>query len=151
MDIPTELFAQLTDPATADTAFHDLCANAIPNELYSAMRYHPATIEVERIASTMPEIYPVGGRKPKKDTPWGQKVLIDRHINLGSGADDIRWAFSDHETILGLGLDQVMNVPVILGEQVVGTMNYLRPQQPFSLQEQAIAQLLAACLAARLA
>ncbi|WP_412557434.1 hypothetical protein [Thalassospira sp. MIT1370] len=151
MDIPTELFAQLTDPATADTAFHDLCANAIPNELYSAMRYHPATIEVERIASTMPEIYPVGGRKPKKDTPWGQKVLIDRHINLGSGADDIRWAFSDHETILGLGLDQVMNVPVILGEQVVGTMNYLRLQQPFSLQEQAIAQLLAACLAARLA
>jgi GAF domain-containing protein len=151
MEIPTELFAQLTDPTIADTAFHDLCAGAIPNQLYSAMRYHPATVEVERIASTMTEIYPVGGRKPKKDTPWGQKVLIDRHINLGNGPDDIRWAFSDHEIILALGLDQVMNVPVILGEQVVGTINYLRAHKPFSVREQAIAQLLAACLAVRLA
>lgn len=151
MKSPTELFTRLADPALEDTAFHDLCIAAIPNELYSAMRYHPATIEVERIASTMPGIYPLGGRKPKKDTAWGQKVLIDRHINLGSGPDDIRWAFSDHETILGLGLDQVMNVPVILGQQVIGTMNYLRKGKPFTLHEQAIAQLLAACLAVRLA
>jgi len=141
------LVQMLLDPAMTESQRHDLCATAIENGLYSAMRYHPDTVEVERIASTMPDIYPIAGRKPKKDTPWGHKVLIHQHINVGNGPDDIRWAFSDHETILGLGLDQVLNVPVVRGEQVIGTINYLRASKPFTEQEQTRARLLAACLA----
>ncbi|MCC9620790.1 GAF domain-containing protein [Thalassospira sp. MA62] len=143
------LVQKLLDPAMTENQRHDLCATAIENGLYSAMRYHPDTVEVERIASTMPDVYPIAGRKPKKDTDWGRKVLTDQHINVGSGPDDIRWAFSDHETILGLGLDQVLNVPVIRGETVIGTINFLRAEKPFTQQEQTLARLLATCLALR--
>ena len=90
-----------------------LCGESIENGLFTAMRFHAETMEVERIFSSLPAVYPVSGRKPKRDPEWGAKVLVERRPNLGSGAADIKWSFSDHETILGLDLTEVLNVPVI--------------------------------------
>jgi hypothetical protein len=113
------------------------------------MRFHAETMEVERIFSSLPAVYPVSGRKPKRDTEWGAKVLVERRPNLGSGAADIKWAFSDHETILGLDLTEVLNVPVIRSDMVLGTINFLRDGQPFTEEDAATGQLLAAALAMR--
>lgn len=139
----------LASPETPLDHAYALCSKTLPNGLFTAMRFHADRMEVERLYSTLPDVYPVSGRKPKKDTPWGQKVLIDRHINLGFGPEDIGWAFSDHETILGLGLQSVMNVPVVRAETVLGTINFLRKDEPFSNEEAATAQLMAALLACR--
>lgn len=123
------------------------CAAAFPNGLFTAMRFHADTIEVERIYSTMPDVYPISGRKPKHQTEWGDKVLFRREVNMGFGPDDIRWAFTDHETILDLGLNAVMNVPVAQEGQVLGTINYLRSDPAFSHTERHIAVSLAQRLA----
>lgn len=56
----------------------------------------------------------------------GAQVLVERRPNIGMGPADIAWAFSDLETILGLGLRAVLNVPVLDGEWVSGTINWLR-------------------------
>ena len=125
------------------------CANAIDNELFTAMRFHAETMEVERLYSTLPDIYPVSGRKPKRDTAWGEKVLLQQRVNNGFGAEDIKWAFSDHETILGLGLKAVLNVPILGKGFVLGTINFLRGDRPFSLADIAIGQQLAETLADR--
>tara|TARA_R110002049_G_scaffold29972_1_gene101895 strand:- start:73357 stop:73845 length:489 start_codon:yes stop_codon:yes gene_type:complete len=126
-----------------------LCGTAIDNELFTAMRFHADTMEVERLYSTLPVVYPVSGRKPKRDTAWGDKVLVHHQINNGFGADDIEWAFSDHETILGLGLNAVLNVPIVDRDTVLGTINFLRGGRPFNNQEVAIGQQLAAALGSR--
>lgn len=114
-----------------DDAFAQ-CAVAIPNELFTAMQFHADTVEVERLYSTLPKVYPISGRKPKRQTEWGEKVLFRHEVNIGFGSDDIRWAFSDHETILGLGLKAVMNVPIVSQGQVLGTINYLRSNPAFT-------------------
>ena len=103
----TDICKRIADRNTPLEETFDLCDKALENELFTAMRFHAATMEVERLHSSLTDSYPVSGRKPKRDTAWGKKVLIDREINLGFGAADIRWAFSDHETILGLGLNAV--------------------------------------------
>ncbi len=125
------------------------CGAAIPNRLFTAMRFHPDTMEVERIHSTMPQAYPVSGRKPKRRTEWGQKVLIDRQVNAGFGEDDIAWAFDDHDKILALGLRAVLNVPVIAGDRVIGTLNYLREGPAFTAAEIATARACADALSQR--
>jgi GAF domain-containing protein len=97
----------------------------------------------------MPDAYPAGGRKPKRQTDWGDKVLIRREVNDGFGEADIAWAFSDHELILSLGLHAVLNVPVTLGERTLGTINYLRGGPRFSQDEIATGKALAAALGRR--
>ncbi|GAW37294.1 hypothetical protein RA2_04371 [Roseovarius sp. A-2] len=106
-------------------------------------------MEVERVYSSMPEAYPVSGRKPKRRTEWGEKVLIEKQVNCGFGADDIAWAFDDHAKILDLGLNAVLNVPVVAGNQVIGTINYLRNAIPFSAAEVATGKACAEFLAMR--
>ncbi|MFG6517857.1 MULTISPECIES: GAF domain-containing protein [unclassified Sulfitobacter] len=145
----TDICKRIVDQNTPLEEALDLCDKALKNELFTAMRFHAATMEVERLHSTLPDSYPVSGRKPKRDTEWGKKVLIDREINLGFGAADIRWAFSDHETILGLGLNAVLNVPIVLDGSVLGTINYLRGDPAFSSREVGIAEQVAAALANR--
>ncbi|WP_260348136.1 gamma-glutamyltransferase family protein [Alloyangia mangrovi] len=141
--------ARIADPATPRAEAYALCAAAIPNGLFTAMRLHAAEMEVERLYSTLPEVYPVSGRKPKRATAWGEKVLVGREVNAGFGPADIAWAFSDHETILGLGLEAVLNVPVIAGGQVLGTINYLRGAPSFSTEEITLGRRCAEALARR--
>lgn len=139
----------VANPTTSPDKAFTLCAQAVPNGLFTAMRFHETTMEVERLFSTLPDMYPVSRRKPKRDTAWGQKVLVRRQVNIGSGAGDIVWAFADHETILSLGLTEVLNVPIVRGEHVIGTINFLRQTPRFCEQDVATGQLLAATLALR--
>ncbi|EAP83554.1 MULTISPECIES: GAF domain-containing protein [Sulfitobacter] len=145
----TDICKRIADQNIPLKEAFDLCGEALDNQLFTAMRFHATTMEVERLHSTLPESYPVSGRKPKRDTEWGKNVLIDRKINLGFGAADIRWAFSDYETILGLGLNAVLNVPIVRDQSVLGTVNYLRGDPAFSSREVEIAEQVAAALADR--
>ncbi|SFF01831.1 GAF domain-containing protein [Sulfitobacter brevis] len=140
---------RIADPATPLNAAYALCSATVPNGLFTAMRFHPAEMEVERLYSTMSDIYPVSGRKPKRDTPWGEKVLTRKEVNIGFGPADIAWAFSDYETILGLGLEAVLNIPVVTDGQILGTINYLRKAPSFTEGEVVAAQACAHALALR--
>ena len=126
-----------------------LCSRTLPNSLFTAMHFHEATMEVERLFSTLPDKYPVSGRKPKRETEWGDKVLIRQQVNIGSGVDDIVRAFADHEIILSLGLKEVLNVPIVRGMRTIGTINFLRETPSFNEEDAAIGQILAAALALR--
>ena len=121
---------------------------AIGHDLCTAMRFHPATIEVERIHSSLPDAYPPGGRKPKKDTSWGRHVLTDGQVYVG-GEDAIRAAFTDHDLIFGLGLRFVANIPVRSRGQVVGTFNLLSGSIDYSTRDLSTLHLIAGLLAAR--
>ena len=137
------LLAEILSPARDATCVLGLCGEGISHGLFTAMRFHVDAMKVERIHSSLPAVYPVSGRKPKRDTEWGRKVLVERP-NVGMGPADIAWAISDHETILGLGLRAVLNVPVLDGEWVAGTINWLRRGPAFDPDEIRLGQLLAA-------
>ena len=97
----------------------------IGHRLFTVMAFDAEAMQVQRLYSSNPEAYPPGGRKDKRDTPWGRRVLEAGHPFIGRNADDIRANFDDHVTILGLGLESVLNVPVRLYGRTIGTMNLL--------------------------
>ncbi|HJS75937.1 MAG TPA: GAF domain-containing protein [Burkholderiales bacterium] len=94
-------------------------------KLFTAMRYL-ATGEVERVHTSDAAAYPLGGRKPRRDTPWSRQVLVRGEPYYANDEAGLRAAFEDAEKLIGLGLGAVINVPVKDGERVLGALNFLR-------------------------
>jgi hypothetical protein len=115
-DTPQEFFDEVARTA----------AEAMRCALFTVMRFDAAQEEVERLYSTDPITYPVGGRKAKRDTAWARQVLGEGRLFIGEGEAAIRAAFDDHATILGLGLHSIINVPVTAADGTcIGTLNFL--------------------------
>ena len=100
-----------------------VAARTVGHRLFTVSLFHPTEMELERVYSSMESAYGVGGRKAKGPTPWTETVLVKGDLFLGRDEADIRAAFDDHETIIGLGLGSIINVPVRLGPAILGTMN----------------------------
>ena len=112
---------QKTDGARAICgALEDLSGQIIGHRLFTIMRFDPDRAEVERVHSSLPSVYPVGGRKKKADTKWADHVLHEKKVFRGTTADDIRAAFDDHQTILGLGLGSIINIPIVFERPLPG-------------------------------
>ena len=52
-------------------------------------------------------------------------MLGEGKAYVGRSANDIRWAFADHERILSLGCESGLNGPVRYDGRVIGTTNLL--------------------------
>lgn len=113
--------------------------------LFTITAFDAGAMSVERIYSTDPSVYPVGGRKPKRDTEFGRRVLVEGRPLVCEGDDAIARVFDDHATIRSLGLHASINAPVVAaGGRVVGVLNALTTSERVDT-----AQLDAACRLAR--
>jgi len=121
-------------------------AKAIGFRLLTAMRLHAASAEVERVYSSDPAAYPVGGRKPKQGTDWGAQVLDRGEVFLAATAAEVRQAFADHELIFSLGIGAILNIPVRYRGTSLGTLNLCHEAGWFRPEDIPPAQLLAAFL-----
>lgn len=117
--------AETRQPQATFEAIDKAMATAIGHRLFTILVHHPAARESERIYTNMPEAYPVGGRKPVTDSPWMQQVMARGEPYIGRHADDIRDVFFDHEIILSLGCQSVLNMPLRWCGQTLGTLNLL--------------------------
>ena len=111
--------------------FERIAREALPliaHRLFTVTAFDAVAMQVERVYSSDPSNYPVGGRKPKRDTEFGRHVLIAGESLITEGDAEIARIFDDHETIRGLGLHSSINAPV-LGKDgcVVGVLNFLMP------------------------
>lgn len=135
--------AEPEQPGSLFRAIDQVGAETFGHALLTANRFDEAAMAVERIYTSDDRAYPVGGRKPKRDTAWGRHVLVERRVYAGEGEDAIREAFADHELILSLGLRAVVNVPVVFAARCLGTLNFLWRSPTVSPRDVAIARLLA--------
>ncbi len=115
--------AREPDPQTSLRAIDTLAQRIFGHKLFTVMRQLAASNEVERIYSSNPAAYPVGGRKQKQGTRWGQIVLNEGKPFIARNDDELRASFPDHELILSLGIGSIMNIPVMFKGQCMGTMN----------------------------
>lgn len=127
-------------------ALEKLSRETIGHQLFTVMRFDRDRSEVQRIHSNLPSAYPTGGRKQKKSTPWADQVLGEMKVFRGNSPADIQSAFDDHETILGLGLGSVLNIPVVFEGRCRGTMNLLHQAGWYRPEDERIGQLLGAFL-----
>jgi hypothetical protein len=133
-------------PAPIFRAVEALSGEVIGHRLFTIMRFDAGRSEVERVHTSMPAVYPVGGRKAKRDSAWSDHTLRDMKVFRASGADAIRAAFDDHATILSLGLGSVLNIPLVLAGGCVGTMNLLHDAGWYTPQDEPTGLLLGAFL-----
>ena len=120
--------AALKQPGPPQTLFKTLdraLADTVGHKLFTLLYVAPNKKRVKRMYTNMPKEYPVGGYKEIGETPWHKRVVQERRAWVGYNADDIKWAYFDHELILSLGCQSAMNVPVDYAGQLLGTMNLL--------------------------
>jgi GAF domain-containing protein len=129
--------------ACAETVF----AEAIGHQLFTVLAYNEQAGEVVRMYSNRPSEYPVSGTKAMGPTPWGEHVLRRGKFFLGRNADDIKWAFPDHVTIAGMGLESALNLPVRVAGVTLGTVNLLHVAGHYHHAQVEIGSILAALLA----
>ncbi|AEQ53639.1 GAF domain-containing protein [Pelagibacterium halotolerans] len=119
----------------ADTALAEL----VGHKLFTLLLVLPGGKEVQRFWSTNETAYPLSGRKPMGDTPWGDLVIKRHQPFLGRDMDAIRWAFFDHELIASLGLGSAINVPIISAKTLLGTIAILDAEHHYDEEKLAIA------------
>jgi len=131
--------------AALDAAMADL----VGHKLFTLMVLDRDAEEAARVYSSSPQAYPVSGRKPLGTlSRWGAVVLERGEPFLGRTAEDIRWAFADHELILSLGCESVLNLPVKDRDgAVIGTMNLLHRAHGYTREHAARLAPFAALLA----
>jgi hypothetical protein len=144
-----DVVAALAMPDQPDPLYRALdqaTAKAIGHKLFTLLVVDEPKAEVARVYTSNARAYPVGGRKPLQRTGWGDRVIRDRQPYIGRSAEDIRWAFFDHELIASLGLASVLNIPVVHGGRLIGTMNLLNEAAWYSEPDAAIGSLFGALL-----
>jgi GAF domain-containing protein len=130
------------DPEDIFRAVEALSAEVIGHTLFTIMQFDAAASEVERVYSSNPAAYPVGGRKQKKNTAWALRVLGERQVFRANDREAIREAFDDHETIFGLGIGSMLNVPVAFAGRCLGTMNLSNVEGWFTAEDECTGLLL---------
>ena len=139
-DVETLACGAAKSPAALFAAVHEVAARRVGAGLVTVMR--AAETEVERLYSSNEPAYPVGGRKPKRDTGWSRKVLAEHRVLVSAGDDAIRDSFDDHAIIFGLGLHSCVNVPLVSEGQCIGTLNVLRARPDWSEDDVALVRAL---------
>ena len=133
------LVASSADEVQIWQALEQVIKQQVGVSLFTVLIHDAANGTVQRIYTNDPATYLVGGTKEMGPTPWGDLVLKRGEPFLGRNADDIRWAFPDHETILSLGLGSALNMPMRLMGRTHGTLNLLH--RPFHYTTDHIGQV----------
>lgn len=104
-------------------------------KLVTVTSVDPEDLSYERLYSTMPEVYPVSGRKPANTTSWSLKVMEQREVFVANDYAAVAAAMPDHETIRSIGCESLVNVPLVLSGRVIGTLNCLAASGNFSAEK----------------
>ena len=124
MQMTERLYAAMQQPGQPDTFFTaltDLIREEVDYVLFTLLAVDGA--EVVRIYTSDAVHYPVSGRKPMGDTPWGRLVIGEKKSFLARDPEGLRWAFFDYELIASLGGGSQINVPVVYNGHCIGTIN----------------------------
>jgi GAF domain-containing protein len=82
--------------------------------------------ELARRAYTSdPANYPTSGTKPIRYDSWFDIVHKQRQYFVANTIEDIAKVFPDYELINSLGCQSVVNMPVVIGGELIGTVNML--------------------------
>lgn len=112
-------------PQKAFDALWALTRDVVGVKLFTIMTHDGRKGVASRIYSNMPDAYPVSGTKPANETDWSRQVIGEKRTFVANDIEGIAAVFSDHELIRSLGCESVINVPIVIGGAVLGTINCL--------------------------
>ncbi|WP_373377287.1 GAF domain-containing protein [Cupriavidus nantongensis] len=138
---------QARDPGAAFDAIGAATLQALGPGLLTINAWHAGPAQIERLWSSHPSAYPMGGRKQKGDSPWRRHLLERGEVFVGEGDAALAEVFDDVQLIRALGCTAVVNVPLCCQSRVIGTFNYLADRSAWLPAEVAALRVLGALAA----
>ena len=80
-------------------------------------------LRLQRFYSSAAARWPVNGVKRKTLTPWTETLFVHGQPFVAEGADALARAFDDYEQMKPLGIDTVVNVPLLRDNLCYATFN----------------------------
>jgi hypothetical protein len=117
--------AKAKTSAEAYSALQELTRATVGAKLFTVTMVDTPNEQACRTYTSDPENYPVSGTKPFNYGPWFDTVHGRREYFVANTIEDIAQVFFDHELINSLGCQSVVNMPVIIGDEIVASVNML--------------------------
>ncbi|MFO1271426.1 MAG: GAF domain-containing protein [Rubrivivax sp.] len=102
-------------------------------------------IRLQRLYSSASGEFPVQGRKRKTLTPWTETLFLRGQVFVAEGSEALERTFDDYAQMRPLGLNAVVNVPMMAGPlcyatfNVFGTRGGWQPSEVLALRVLALA------------
>ena len=125
MTVMTQALAAPDQPISAFKALETLVKDTIGAQLFTLMQIDHARGVAWRNYSNMPDAYPTNGEKPVQNNAWTDHVQKRHGTFVANSIDEIAAVFPDHALIQSLGCESCINIPVVIGGEVIGTLNCL--------------------------
>ncbi|MET4575861.1 GAF domain-containing protein [Ottowia thiooxydans] len=152
--LPADAFSVLCERLPRAEGFDDAMDLAehfrqtvLGDGLMTVNRVHAASerdVLLQRIWSSRPHAYPVGGTKLKSMTNWTRQLLLRGELFIGEGLGALEDVFDDVQLIASMGLRAVMNVPLVRQDgSCFATFNVLGTRERWTSGDQIVIRLLA--------
>ena len=130
-DSPAAFAAALSRATTEAAAFDALCTltrATVGAKLFTIMTVDMGAMLARRAYTDDPVHDPTSGTKPIERNAWFDIVHGRRKTFVANTLADIARVFPDAELIGRLGCGSVVNLPVVLGGELVATVNILEAE-----------------------
>jgi hypothetical protein len=119
-------------PAAVWTALQALAQNVVGAKLFTVMQVDFEKDVAGRVHTSDPVNYALSGTKPINRTRWFDIVHVERRPFVANTIAEIAEVFPDHETIRSLGCGSVVNLPVVIADELAGTINLLHEEHYYT-------------------
>ena len=133
---------QASGPDGAYRALEEMAQAYVGVRLFTLMTFDRASGLARRCYSNMPEAYPTSGTKTVDNDRWSSQVLDGQRNFVANDIGSIAAVFDDHELIRSLGCESVLNVPIVVGGDVLGTINLLHEAGYYTPEREVAAEIL---------
>lgn len=117
--------AKPDQPHATFAALQSVAEQTVGTMLFTIMTHDAAKGMSRRIYSSNEEAYPTGGYKTLRPTLFSRTALDERKPFSALTIEGIAEVFADHELIRSLGCESCCNIPIVIGDEVAGTLNLL--------------------------
>ena len=92
--------------------------------------------------TNQPDAYPASGEKPIQTNAWTEQVQNRQKTFVANTIEEIAAVFPDHELIQSLGCESCLNLPIVVGGTVIGTLNCLHEAGHYTPERVQAAEIL---------
>jgi hypothetical protein len=125
-------------------ALHRLAEASVGAKLFTMTADNPAAGYVRRVYSSNETAYPVLGTKPIVFDETYRKMTEERFVYVVNSVEAMRADFPDLDLIVSLGCGSAINMPIVAGGEMLGSVNLLHEEGWFTPERVEAARLLTA-------
>lgn len=123
-------------------ALHRLAEATVGVKLFTMTADNPKGGYVRRVYSSDETAYPVLGTKPIVFDDTYRKMTEERFVYVANSVEAMRADFPDLDLIVSLGCGSAINMPVVAGGEMLGSVNLLHEEGWYTPERVEAAKLL---------